>query len=199
MTKDLRLKIYPAVIAILGFSLVALLLSRLEIQVSREPAPGTMPSIPEVPSSPAPSPLVESSPLAPSPTPQISPSPQAVPSAETTQSTIKSKGQLRISNQTSYPVRVALLYQASDASASAPSKADSYGQPVHWDFAPTEGGPRGLIVSLPSRSLRLQAGDVLVAFAQDGSRRYWGPYVVGKTTLPTWNTEQKEWSLVLQP
>jgi hypothetical protein len=45
----------------------------------------------------------------------------------------------------------------------------------------------------------LQAGDVLVAFAQDGSRRYWGPYVVGKTTLPTWNTEQKEWSLVLQP
>jgi hypothetical protein len=115
---------------------------------------------------------------------------------------MKAQGRLRVSNQTTYPVRVALLYQPSDAAggnSAANSAKSSYGQPVHWDFAPGEGESKGLLLSLPSGNLRLQAGDVLVAFAQDGSRRYWGPYVVGKTTLPTWNSQQKEWSLVLQP
>jgi hypothetical protein len=37
-----------------------------------------------------------------------------------------------------------------------------------------------------------------VAFAQDGSRRYWGPYVVGETSSPEWNPQTQEWQLVLQ-
>jgi hypothetical protein len=71
--------------------------------------------------------------------------------------------------------------------------------PVHWDFEPGEGGYQGLILSLPQGDLQLEVGDILVAFAQDGSRRYWGPYVVGETSLPYWNVERSEWQLLLQP
>jgi hypothetical protein len=55
------------------------------------------------------------------------------------------------------------------------------------------------LLSLPEQSLDLQPGDVLVGFAQDGSRRYWGPYVVVETDLPLWVPEGQEWQLVLQP
>ena len=71
--------------------------------------------------------------------------------------------------------------------------------PAHWDFAPQEGSDRGLIVSLPNHNLRIKQGDILVAFAQDGSRRYWGPFVVGETALPTWNPRATEWELLLSP
>jgi hypothetical protein len=103
------------------------------------------------------------------------------------------QGGLRISNPTEYPVRVALL------SKSSTSPKPNYEIPAHWDFAPQEGGDRGLIVSLPDRGVKLKQGDVLVAFAQDGSRRYWGPYVVGATAIPLWNPEAAEWQLTLEP
>ena len=119
------------------------------------------------------------------------------------------QGVFRIGNPTSYPVRVALLSKrASTQTALAEGTASSstqlatqpsYELPAHWDFAPEEGGAQGLLVSLPDRTLKLKKGDVLVAFAQDGSGRYWGPYVVDETALPLWNAKAVEWQLILQP
>lgn len=109
----------------------------------------------------------------------------------TSTSSVIFQGALRVSNPTQYPVRVALLSRTTKATLAMP--------PVHWDFAPQEGSQNGLQLSLPDNNLILQPGDVLVGFAQDGSRRYWGPYVVGETNLPLWNGDRQEWQLVLQP
>jgi hypothetical protein len=129
-----------------------------------------------------------------------------------------------VSNQTIHPVRVALLSQHQDnasareeASASMNDPADSnsspestgestpiesassaFREPVHWDFVPGEGAARGLVLGLPDADLAIQPGDVLTAFAQDGSQRYWGPYVVGDTDFPRWNAEAEEWVLILR-
>jgi hypothetical protein len=103
----------------------------------------------------------------------------------------------RVGNPTSYPVRVALLSQKTVATAQ--TGAARYELPAHWDFSPEEGGAEGLLVSLPDRTLKLKKGDILVAFAQDGSGRYWGPYVVDETALPTWNAKAVEWQLILPP
>ena len=93
----------------------------------------------------------------------------------------------RVSNQTNHPVRVAWRSRSPTS------------EPVHWDFAPREGSVNGLMLSLPEAELRLQPGDILIAFAQDGSRRYWGPYIVGETDSPAWNSQGEEWQLVVQP
>ena len=106
-------------------------------------------------------------------------------------------GALRVRNQTEQPLRVALLTQSA-TNSSATSKP-KYGEPVHWDFAPGEGSSQGLILSLPEGNLKLHKGDVIVAFAQDGSRRYWGPFVVGETDAPVLNRKTSEWQLILQP
>lgn len=105
-------------------------------------------------------------------------------------------GTLRVSNQSTHPVRLALLPVQSTAKS---GKQPAYGVPAHWDFAPGEGGSRGLVLALPDGNLKLNRGDVLVAFAQDGSSRYWGPYVVGETGTPLWNSQRSEWLLILQP
>jgi len=55
------------------------------------------------------------------------------------------------------------------------------------------------MLSLPDTDLTLQPGDILIVFAQDGSRRYWGPYIVGETASPTWNSQVEEWQLFVQP
>ena len=91
-----------------------------------------------------------------------------------------------MSNQTDQPVRLALLARRSGSSSSA---QPTYGNPAHWDFAPGEGSGKGLLLSLPDGNLKLKKGDILVAFAQDGSGSYWGPYVVGETALPVWNRQ----------
>jgi hypothetical protein len=103
-------------------------------------------------------------------------------------------GSLRMSNQTTQPVRLALLARRKEVKAEEGNAAHV---PAHWDFAPQEGNEKGLVLSLPNGNLKLEKGDVLVAFAQDGSRRYWGPYVVGETSVPAWNAEGKEWQLIL--
>ncbi|MCD8489997.1 hypothetical protein QQ054_31255 [Oscillatoria amoena NRMC-F 0135] len=127
------------------------------------------------PYSPVPSPIPDTpaTPQPPSPPPALTPTP----------------GGLRVSNQTDSPVRVALLYQQEGENV--------YSQPAHWDFAPGEGRTQGLILSLPDRDLRLRPGDILVAFAQDGSRQYWGPFVVGETAQPVLDSETQEWRLML--
>ncbi|MBD2341911.1 hypothetical protein H6G64_33810 [Calothrix sp. FACHB-156] len=104
------------------------------------------------------------------------------------------EGKLRMSNQTNQPVRLALLARKSAAKSASKTQPDI---PAHWDFEPQEGSEKGLLLSLPNGNLKLEKGDILVAFAQDGSRRYWGPYVVGETSSPTWDSQSKEWRLVL--
>jgi hypothetical protein len=110
------------------------------------------------------------------------------------------QGTLRISNRSTHPLRVALLSKqpkANDTKSGATSAA-RFEAPAHWDFAPSEGSEKGLLVSLPDRNITLKKGDVVVAFAQDGSQRYWGPYIVGETDRPTWNSQTAEWELVLE-
>ncbi|MDB9373826.1 hypothetical protein [Nodularia sphaerocarpa] len=110
----------------------------------------------------------------------------------------KNQGNLRMSNQTDQPVRLALLARQPLVKNSGNQKTQD-DAPAHWDFDPEEGSQKGLILSLPDGDLKLETGDVIVAFAQDGSRRYWGPYVVGETSVPQWNSQNREWSLVLNP
>ncbi|MBD2387275.1 hypothetical protein [Cylindrospermum sp. FACHB-282] len=110
----------------------------------------------------------------------------------------KGRGTLRMSNQTNQPVRLALLARQSTVKGRSSQKTH-YDVPAHWDFAPQEGSQKGLILSLPQGNLKLEKGDILVAFAQDGTRRYWGPYVVGETPSPTRNPQNDEWQLVLNP
>ncbi|MUG94206.1 hypothetical protein F7734_18155 [Scytonema sp. UIC 10036] len=108
-------------------------------------------------------------------------------------------GSLRMSNQTNQPVRLALLSRNSIIKGkAASSKTAIDAVPAHWDFAPQEGSEKGLILALPNGDLKLEKGDILVAFAQDGSRHYWGPYVVGETFAPSWNAQTKEWQLILR-
>jgi hypothetical protein len=94
---------------------------------------------------------------------------------------------------------VALLSKKAVEAGTTPVGKPRYEPPAHWDFSPEEGGAQGLLVSLPDRTLKLKTGDVLVAFAQDGSGRYWGPYVVDETALPLWNAKAAEWQLILSP
>ncbi len=105
---------------------------------------------------------------------------------------------LRISNQTQFPIRVVLRSHLNPNHPSPP-ETPHFKEPVHWDFAPQEGSIGGLKVSVPSGSLQLYQGDVLMAFALDGSQKYWGPYVVGDTPQPTLKQTDAEWHLVISP
>ncbi len=176
---------------LLGLGAIALGLVRFSVWIEPESpdvssVPGIEPSIePVVEKTEQPSPVIPtvSPTLSPPVTsPSKSPDPKAVAARE---------GTLRVSNPTEHPIRLALLEQK--------SSGKSYEKPAHWDFAPMEGGSQGLILSLPQEQLKLKKGDILVAFAQDGSRLYWGPYVVGETPSPVWNPQQGEWQLVLIP
>ena len=190
ITDDMKLKIYPAVIGVMGVCLLTLLVSRIEV-IPPAPRPGELSQEPSF----SPSPIVSPSPIAStSPSPADSPAPNKPIVASPAPANVK--GSLRVSNQSVYPIRVALLFQQRK-DGSQNTQPEPYQQPVHWDFAPGEGGAKGLLVSLPDANLQLKAGDVLIAFAQDGSRRYWGPYVVGKTNSPTWDKATQEWELIL--
>jgi len=167
-----KTKVYPGVLAAVLGGMSALLLS-LQAGIWLEPFQPELPVIPSSTSSPVPLPDQ----LPPQPTVKPSPIPNG----------------LRLSNQTPNAVRVVLMAQ--DTNKGSPI----YLQPVHWDFTPGEGGQQGLILSLPAKNLRLKAGDILVAFALDGSQQYWGPYVVGKTAAPAKRGQSGEWYLVLRP
>lgn len=184
--KDIRHKLYPAIIAMLMVALGASLLSRWQISIETEPTPPSIaPSI-----APNPNSTATQSPTPPTiETPIASPSPSPNPIATASPARGDQVGSLRVSNRTTQPLRIALLA----------SNGESYQEPVQWDFAPEEGSDRGLKLSLPEGDLQVREGDVLVAFAQDGSRRYWGPYVISKTTQPSWKADSQEWQLVLQP
>ncbi|MGB8699179.1 MAG: hypothetical protein WCD18_07170 [Thermosynechococcaceae cyanobacterium] len=175
--------IWPLLLAAFVGGSVAFFLSQLQYSIWIEPSPsptGTSPPVIEVSPDPVASVSIPPSPL-------------------TRSKTITPDG-LRVSNQSPYAVRVVLLSHAGANNTDSTGSPESpYGSPVHWDFAPKEGGQGGLLLSLPEGNLKLASGDVLVAFALDGSRHYWGPYVVGQTPNPTRKTHQSEWSLVLGP
>ncbi|MBM0742959.1 hypothetical protein JOY44_15320 [Phormidium sp. CLA17] len=135
---------------------------------------------------------------------------QMKPAAATAQKTITAaktdsiaiaavQGLLRVGNPTDHPVRVAVLLKKPGTKNSTNQSQSGYESPAHWDFDPGEGSEKGLLLSLPNRQIKLKKGDILVAFAQDGSRRYWGPYVVGETSIPAWTPKVAEWRLTLQP
>lgn len=192
LMKDRKLKLTPAIgLTLVTLALLAgfgfLLLSRYQIEVTVEPEP-------EVASLPEPTPrssddMAQASPI---PKPALAAKPDPVALAARI-------GMLRVSNRTDHPLRVVLLSRgaAPGGTSSKADKPSAYVAPSHWDFAPTEGSMQGLLVSLPGQMLRLRKGDILVAFAQDGSRRYWGPFVVGETTTPRWDGQAGEWQLVI--
>jgi hypothetical protein len=167
--------ILPLVLAALGGGMVVFLLSQFQFSLWIEPSTpkdSTPPVIDVAPDAVEP-------PLA-SPSPSI-PQPPLV-------------NGLRVRNVSPYPVRVVLMSQKS---AQNHSSSSPYRAPVHWDFAPNEGSKAGLLLSLPEGNFTLKPGDVLVAFALDGSRHYWGPYIVGKTGGLS-RSAASEWQLVLK-
>ncbi|MEB3230585.1 MAG: hypothetical protein VKJ64_06215 [Leptolyngbyaceae bacterium] len=133
-------------------------------------------------------------------------------------------GTLRVRNQTYHPIRVALLPRINETSsianlpvelantsdtpdstsfmvediALARTAQTQYGEPIHWDFVPREGHEEGLVLAVPDGQFWVQSGDIVTAFAQDGSRRYWGPYVIGVTDTPVWDEQRGEWLLILE-
>lgn len=136
------------------------------------------------------------------PQPSTSPAQQQVSLPKPNPAAVAARqGKLRVSNPTDYPVRIALLtkFAALRKNPAVPNASGRYDLPAHWDFDPQEGSTKGLIVSLLDRSIQIKPGDILVAFALDGSRRYWGPYVAGDTESPTWNGKTAEWELTLTP
>ena len=151
------------------FGLAVLVLGAMQFSVSIEP-PATV-----QPSKPAPRVVPSATPAA----NQKAPSPAAKVAGV--------PGALILSNQTDFPVRVALLARGKKAI-----------EPAHWDFAPQEGSKEGLVLSLPEGNFKLKEGDILVAFAQDGSGQYWGPYVVGESDAPVWDKKLSRWHLTLQ-
>ncbi len=189
--KNLKFTLYSlfALVFLFGIAGIGLGLSRFRISIETDPNTASLP----VMEPPSPPPAETAKKLAPAlpatpplPTPAVSPAQKLDPVAVAAR-----QGNLRVSNPTEHPVRVALL--------SRQLAQKTYGEPTHWDFSPMEGGAQGLMLSLPLGGLKLKKGDVLVAFAQDGSRLYWGPYVVGETAAPSWNAKIAEWQLVLQP
>jgi hypothetical protein len=172
--------ILPLVLAALGGGIVVFLLSQFQFSVWIEPS---------TPKDTTP-PVIEVAPDAvelPVPAPSIaSPQPVLVDG-------------LRVRNISPYPVRVVLMsQQAAQNNGSARPSVRPYRAPVHWDFEPNEGSNAGLLLSLPEGNFTLKTGDVLVAFALDGSRHYWGPYIVGKTTGLS-RTAASEWQLEIKP
>jgi hypothetical protein len=190
--KPMNAKLHPALkVAIAAAILLAsgwLLLRRFQIGVEFSSA--TPDQVPVITTQPSESPGRSSPAKAETKTPLSKPDPAQAAAHQ---------GSLRISNRSSHALRVALLSrQSKDLSTKSGNSSTRFAAPAHWDFEPGEGSTEGLVVSLPDREIKLKKGDVVVAFAEDGSQRYWGPFVVGETDRPTWNARSAEWGLVLE-
>jgi hypothetical protein len=176
----------PLILAALVGGSVVFILSQLQFSMWIEPS-DRQNEPPVISTNPSATKPTATKPIA---SPKATTSPIATPAA-----IAPVKNGLRVSNRSPNALRVVLLSHQSSSSPSA--KRDR--RPAHWDFAPSEGSQNGLLLSLPSEKLALKQGDVLVAFALDGSRRYWGPYIVGETAAPTQVKSTLEWQLVLRP
>ncbi len=172
----MRLKmqsLHPGIIvaSLLGLGLMGIILTFFQVNVSFEQ---TQPEISSIPTTKD-TPVIAATPV------------KKMAYSQVTALGVAHEGGLRVSNQTDQPLRVAVLMRQASASV-----------PAHWDFAPQEGSEKGLALSLPNSNLKLQKGDILVAFAQGSSRRYWGPYIVGETPLPQWNPQTSEWLFIIK-
>ncbi len=191
--KFMKLKIYQILIGAAIVLITGMFLGRFEITISNganRPSDLHSPATALPPTPPISRVETASTDTAKGLKPDLPPEPEAE-SNSSLPVNAASAGTLRVSNRSDRPVRVALL--------SKRQAEKSYGKPAHWDFAPGEGGGKGLMLSLPEGKLEVKQGDILVVFAQDGSRRYWGPYVAGETASPAWNATAGEWQLTLQP
>jgi hypothetical protein len=186
----MKIKIYPIAIGMSIVLMAAVFSRRVEITISNSSnLPNNLPPTATV--LPLATTASPNKAIPPKPKPTSTPVEPEEISNSSIPPNIEATGTLRVSNRSEHPVRVALL---------AKGQAEkSYSKPAHWDFAPGEGGGKGLMLSLPEGQLKIKQGDILVVFAQDGSRRYWGPYVAGKTASPAWNNKAGEWQLVLSP
>lgn len=196
-TRDIKLKGFSAIAAIGGGSLLLIATwSGLGPFLSSQTQPAIEASVQlSQPSEPVPqAPLRQNS----SP-PETAIAQKSPASNQPRSSGATRQGLLRVSNPSAHPVRVALLLKKLDTTQANSRSKSIYEPPAHWDFAPGEGHTKGLLLSLPNRSVSVKQGDVLVAFAQDGSRRYWGPFVIGETEEPNWNATTQEWELALLP
>ncbi|TVQ21268.1 MAG: hypothetical protein EA367_06300 [Leptolyngbya sp. DLM2.Bin15] len=208
VTKDFKLWVYPAMAGVIGLALLAWVFRPFDLSIQIEPVqPDAIPGLDDAsPTERSLPPLASDMNVFPATADdQFLVPPDSIPA------NADLRGHLRVSNRSIYPVRVALLSRPSDGDMgtipdleasipeTSPTTASStpFVEPVHWDFAPAEGSARGLMLSLPDHELSIQPGDIVVAFAQDGSRHYWGPFVVGQTPMPAWHTQDEEWHLVL--
>ncbi len=160
--------VYPAITIASLLGLAVLAIAAMQFSISVEPATTSVPATATLPTTPTAQPITTAN-------SQSKPATNSIP------------GALKMSNQTDVPVRVALLARGKGAV-----------EPAHWDFAPQEGSKEGLVLSLPEGNFKLKKGDILVAFAQDGSGYYWGPYVVGESDAPVWDKKLSQWQLTLQ-
>jgi len=119
-----------------------------------------------------------------------SPTPRAIapPNPISTKVITSGEGTLRVGNLTPHPVRIVLQSRANSSNL----------EPINWDFVPNEGGNRGLQLSLPQARIKVSKGDIIFAFATDGSRIYWGPSVVGESRAVVWQGDRREWSFILK-
>jgi hypothetical protein len=191
----MKLKIYQMIIGVAIVLITGMFLGRFEITISNGAnRPNDLPSAATAlpPTPPLSRVATASADTGNQPKPDSIPTPEPLEESNfSIPVNAEATGSLRVSNRSDRPVRVALL--------SKRQAEKSYGKPAHWDFAPGEGGGKGLMLSLPEGKLQVKQGDILVVFAQDGSRRYWGPYVAGETAAPAWNRTAGEWQLILQP
>ena len=191
---NLKFLLYPTVIVAVVFLSLFVILQRWQIVISLEPLEPQTVSL----NQPEPIATAITTPK-PAPVPKLT---SVVKTQPKSTPLVTPPGVLRLSNQTEHPVRVAFLARQdkhSSPKSSAGKPSQLYGEPAHWDFEPGEGSSKGLILSLPKGFVTLEKGDILVAFAQDGSRLYWGPFVVGETSQPVWNPQKSEWILTLKP
>ncbi|MFQ3612205.1 MAG: hypothetical protein SNJ68_00645 [Cyanobacteriota bacterium] len=154
---------------------------RLRAQTLDEPSPETVEDVEEQLEDPQD--LLELEGELPLPLEPTFPSPASTPTAR--------MGSFRVGNRTPYPIRLVVLLRGGERLLNP--------ETAHWDFAPGEGGSEGLVLSLGEEPLQISPGDIVVAFTLDGSRRYWGPNVVGESLAPFWNGESSSWSMILQP
>jgi hypothetical protein len=187
----MRLKLVPILIAAGIGVVIALILSQFQLNVWVEQAPEINGPV-----------VIAPDDLVPQPNVPVAVNPAAAPSvAPTLAANQPVPNGLRVKNLSNYPVRLVLLSKqpVAGATPSATAIPSAQSPTIHWDFAPLEGSNSGLILSVPAGTLKLQPGDVLMAFALDGSRQYWGPFVVGQTALPSQTPNSSEWQLDLKP
>jgi hypothetical protein len=94
---------------------------------------------------------------------------------------------LRVGNNTDSPVRVLL------------TKTDGSLNGVSWDLTPQKANSEGQELTLANSTVQVNEGDLIFIFATDGSRRYWGPNLVGFTSAPFWDSKRKFWSTLVRP